>query len=329
MHLEGGEGVPVMHGPMQANVVPHPLQGPLQTDGAKKKQYHGQERHVGKIREEGDFHDDDDEPPSRSHHKKRTNERRTKRSRRNSSGGSSSSSQSGHSSHGRFPKKETKKRGATYDVVDYVSVVAPIRWYIDFYTAHHLHKLPKLHLFAYVKEQSAYGGGGIVRDIEEVSVAIEKDIFVATPSKDVVTVNQEGEESLEDTSSTLEKGHLSNILFQQELQKGIVDCSPTVDTSKIAKIFDDKSQVGMARLVEYNKYYPKGLGWTRNIHVEQCDLAPDKYKCHPLSKNVVFDLVNEFGAVPKPCSFAADLMPFNPDTNEPLKCSKFDEKKYL
>ncbi|MCO5591115.1 hypothetical protein L7F22_045092 [Adiantum nelumboides] len=74
MHLEGGEGVPVMHGPMQANVVPHPLQGPLQTDGAKKKQYHGQERHVGKIREEGDFHDDDDEPPSRSRHKKRTNE---------------------------------------------------------------------------------------------------------------------------------------------------------------------------------------------------------------------------------------------------------------
>ncbi|MCO5568807.1 hypothetical protein L7F22_022507 [Adiantum nelumboides] len=105
MHLEGGEGVPVMHGPMQANVVPHPLQGPLQTDGAKKKQYHGQERHVGKIREEGDFHDDDDEPPSRSRHKKRTNERRTKRSRRNSSGGSSSSSQSGRSSHGRFPKK--------------------------------------------------------------------------------------------------------------------------------------------------------------------------------------------------------------------------------
>ncbi|MCO5580125.1 hypothetical protein L7F22_033992 [Adiantum nelumboides] len=105
MHLEGGEGVPVMHGPMQANVVPHPLQGPLQTDGAKKKQYHGQKRHVGKIREEGDFHDDDDEPPSRSRHKKRTNERRTKRSRRNSSGGSSSSSQSGHSSHGRFPKK--------------------------------------------------------------------------------------------------------------------------------------------------------------------------------------------------------------------------------
>ncbi|MCO5571693.1 hypothetical protein L7F22_025440, partial [Adiantum nelumboides] len=105
MHLEGGEGVPVMHGPMQANVVPHPLQGPLQTDGAKKKQYHGQERHVGKIREEEDFHDDDDEPPSRSRHKKRTNERHTKRSRRNSSGGSSSSSQSGRSSHGRFPKK--------------------------------------------------------------------------------------------------------------------------------------------------------------------------------------------------------------------------------
>ncbi|MCO5580890.1 hypothetical protein L7F22_034762 [Adiantum nelumboides] len=129
MHLEGGEGVPVMHGPMQANVVPHPLQGPLQTDGAKKKQYHGQERHVEKIREEGDFHDDDDEPPSRSRHKKRTNERRTKRSRRNSSGGSSSSSQSGRSSHGRFPKKgfsqsshlrcDPRKRAYTHARVTY------------------------------------------------------------------------------------------------------------------------------------------------------------------------------------------------------------------
>ncbi|MCO5612366.1 hypothetical protein L7F22_066633, partial [Adiantum nelumboides] len=126
MHLEGGEGVPVMHGPMQANVVPHPLQGPLQTDGAKKKQYHGQERHVGKIREEGDFHDDDDEPPSRSRHKKRTNERRTKRSRRNSSGGSSSSSQSGRSSHGRFPKKdalESKLLPLGDSVADTIAVV--------------------------------------------------------------------------------------------------------------------------------------------------------------------------------------------------------------
>ena len=93
-----------MHGPMQANEVPHSLQGPLQIDGAMKKHYHGQERHVGKIREEGEFCEDDDEPPSRSRHKKRTNERRTKRSRKHSSGGSSSSSQSGRSSHGRFPK---------------------------------------------------------------------------------------------------------------------------------------------------------------------------------------------------------------------------------
>ncbi|MCO5550552.1 hypothetical protein L7F22_004039 [Adiantum nelumboides] len=116
MHLEGGEGVPVMHGPMQTNVVPHPLQGPLQTDGAKKKQYHGQERPVGKIREEGDFHDDDDEPLSRSHHKKRTNERRTKRSRRNSSGGSSSSSQSGRSSHGRALRRHCSVSDYTFTV---------------------------------------------------------------------------------------------------------------------------------------------------------------------------------------------------------------------
>ncbi|MCO5550447.1 hypothetical protein L7F22_003934 [Adiantum nelumboides] len=126
MHLEGGEGVPVMHGPMQANVVPHPLQGPLQTDGAKKKQYHDQERHVGKIREEGDFHDDDDEPPSRSRHKKRTNERRTKRSRRNSSGGSSSSSQSGRSSHGRFPKK-----GLSFSHIGSIERSLPLARHID------------------------------------------------------------------------------------------------------------------------------------------------------------------------------------------------------
>ncbi|MCO5612869.1 hypothetical protein L7F22_067140 [Adiantum nelumboides] len=121
----------------------------------------------------------------------------------------------------------------------------------------------------------------LIKNVDK-SVTIEKDIYVATPSKDVITVNQEGEETLEDTGLALENGHLSNISFQQELQKSIVDSSPTV-ASKIAKIFDDKIRVGMTRLVEYKKYYPRGLGWTRNILVEQ-----DKYKCHPLSKNVAF-----------------------------------------
>ncbi|MCO5566763.1 hypothetical protein L7F22_020443 [Adiantum nelumboides] len=169
MHLEGGEGVPVMHGPMQANVVPHPLQGPLQTDGAKKKQYHGQERHVGKIREEGDFHDDDDEPPSRSRHKKRTNERRTKRSRRNSSGGSSSSSQSGRSSHGRFPKK-----GAS--VCDYTGISMRTADADDIGTNEYLFELDCL--------QTMHGIGGRQVSMENDSNA-QGDTLKAAKFKDV------------------------------------------------------------------------------------------------------------------------------------------------
>ena len=48
LHWEGGEEVPEMHGPMQDHEVPHQLLGPLQSNGATKEHYQGQERYVGK-----------------------------------------------------------------------------------------------------------------------------------------------------------------------------------------------------------------------------------------------------------------------------------------
>ena len=107
LHLEGGEEVLEMHKPMQVHEKLHSLQGPLQTDGATKKQYQGQERYVGKVHEEKESYDNDDKSPSQGHHKIRTNEKHTKRSRKHSNCGSSSSSSSFCSSHRRFPRKST------------------------------------------------------------------------------------------------------------------------------------------------------------------------------------------------------------------------------
>ena len=49
LHLEAGEKVPKMLGPMQPHEEPHSLQGPLQIDGATKKHYQGQERYAKKF----------------------------------------------------------------------------------------------------------------------------------------------------------------------------------------------------------------------------------------------------------------------------------------
>ena len=65
LHLEDGEEVLEMQGPMQAHEVPHSLQGPLKIDGATKKHYQCQERYVGKARnKEEEFYDNYDESPT-------------------------------------------------------------------------------------------------------------------------------------------------------------------------------------------------------------------------------------------------------------------------
>ena len=102
---------------------------------------------------------------------------------------------------------------------------------------------------------------------------------------------------------------------------------PQVDTKKMQKQFEGKEKIGMAGLVNYAKYYPLGLSCIREVLVDQCDLAPDQYICRPLSPKTVSQLVVDFGGMPKPCSFAADLMPYDPRTNKCIRLADFKREK--
>ena len=69
------------------------------------------------------------------------------------------------------------------------------------------------------------------------------------------------------------------------------------------------------------------LTFTRQISVEHCDLALDDYKCHPLLLETITQLVEDFGPMPKPRSFAADLMSYDPSTKESIKERDFKKDK--
>ena len=106
----------------------------------------------------------------------------------------------------------------------------------------------------------------------------------------------------------------------------VLQTIPQVDTKKMQKQFEAKDKRGMGGLVDYAKYYPLGLTFTRQISVDHCDLAPDEYKCRPLTKSTITQLVEDFASMPKPCSFAADLMPYDPIKNVPIKRKDFKKE---
>ena len=87
----------------------------------------------------------------------------------------------------------------------------------------------------------------------------------------------------------------------------------------IEKEVKKTSKHGLSGYVGIEHYFKFGVQFTQLISVEQCNLAPDKYKCRPLSSVYVKFLLQQFAKHSRPVSNAADLMPYDPITKEPLK----------
>lgn len=177
------------------------------------------------------------------------------------------------------------------------------------------------------------------REDEEMSV--EKDALAMLPYKALtpnegiqeqmdkgkeVIIQDIGETQVGGTSIEQKKMPTSTTAKHLDVAK-VLQTIPRVDTKKMQKNFEAKDKRGMGGLVDYARFYPLGLTFTRQVSVLQCDLAPDEYKCRPLSKPTVTQLVQDFGEMPKPCSFAADLMPYDPITNQPIKRKDFKKEK--
>lgn len=87
------------------------------------------------------------------------------------------------------------------------------------------------------------------------------------------------------------------------------------------------SKSGLDGYVGIEHYFKFGVQFTQLIHVDQCNLAPDAYKCRPLSKAYVKFLLKQFAGHSRPVSNAADLMPYDPMTKMPLKADEVQGDK--
>ena len=87
------------------------------------------------------------------------------------------------------------------------------------------------------------------------------------------------------------------------------------------------SKSGLDGYVGIEDYFKFGTQFTQLIPIEQCNLAPDAYKCRPLSDVYVKYPLRQFAKHSRPASNAADLMPYDPITKLPLKTSEVEGDK--
>ncbi|MCO5603473.1 hypothetical protein L7F22_057623 [Adiantum nelumboides] len=79
---------------------------------------------------------------------------------------------------------------------------------------------------------------------------------------------------------------------------------------------------GLDGYIGIEHYFKFGVQFTQLINVDQCNLAPDHFKCRPLSGVYVKFLLRQFAKHSRPVSNAADLMSYDPIKKEPLKANE-------
>ena len=93
------------------------------------------------------------------------------------------------------------------------------------------------------------------------------------------------------------------------------------------KVIAKPSKSGLDVYVGIEHYFQFGVQYTQLIPIEQCNLAPEAYKCRPLSKAYVKYLLKLFASHSRPVSNAADLMPYDPITKMPLQTNEVQGDK--
>ncbi|MCO5563061.1 hypothetical protein L7F22_016697 [Adiantum nelumboides] len=84
---------------------------------------------------------------------------------------------------------------------------------------------------------------------------------------------------------------------------------------------------GLDGYIGIEHYFKFGVQFTQLINVDQCNLAPNHFKCRPLSGVYVKFLLRQFAKHSRPVSNAADLMPYDPIKKEPLKANEVHADK--
>ena len=99
----------------------------------------------------------------------------------------------------------------------------------------------------------------------------------------------------------------------------VIDSVGQLNEKDMDKQVAKTSKSGLDGYVGIEHYFKFGVQFTQLIPVDQCNLAPDPYKCRPLSDMYVKYLLRQFAGHSRPVSNAADLMLYDPMTKIPLK----------
>ncbi|MCO5550217.1 hypothetical protein L7F22_003699 [Adiantum nelumboides] len=84
---------------------------------------------------------------------------------------------------------------------------------------------------------------------------------------------------------------------------------------------------GLDGYIGIEHYFKFGVQFTQLINVDQCNLAPDHFKCRPLSGVYVKFLLRQFAKHSRLVSNAVDLMPYDPINKETLKANQVHTDK--
>ena len=107
----------------------------------------------------------------------------------------------------------------------------------------------------------------------------------------------------------------------------ILDTIVQPEEDVLDKQIQKNSKNGLDGYMGIEEYFKFGVQFTALIPVEQCEIAPMAYKCRPLSSAYVKYLVKQFAGHSRPNSNTADLMPYDPKTEEPLRSDEVQFEK--
>ncbi|MCO5615124.1 hypothetical protein L7F22_069413 [Adiantum nelumboides] len=133
------------------------------------------------------------------------------------------------------------------------------------------------------------------------------------------------DELLESIEMWSEKAHRH--LFTSQASVKVLASIVQPEEKDLDKDVKKTFKSGLDGYIGTEHYFKFGVQFTQLISVDQCNLAPDYFKCRPLSGVYVKFLLRQFAKHSRLVSNAADLMPYDPIKKEPLKANEVHADK--
>ncbi|MCO5591555.1 hypothetical protein L7F22_045542 [Adiantum nelumboides] len=205
----------------------------------------------------------------------------------------------------------------------------PSPWYLDFHIPSGKSD-ERVHLFFKDKEQSPFKDCGFVKEINKESSYVDMSpcLGVKVQNGDCYLLEPMAFawESLKESSEWRDndKGRVdrNKRRYSQLSSVKVLASIVQPEEKDLDKDVKKTNKSGLDGYIGIEHYFKFGVQFTQLINVDQCNLAPDHFKCRPLSGVYVKFLLRQFAKHSRPIFNATDLMPYDPIKKEPLKANE-------